>query len=102
MALVPIVNTGVYTIRNLAYGAIRDDEGALGAKGNSKSDELQWSIQRNSDGTYNLQVADPANKFAATSSSNAGGCLSEIERRYYISVEPSVAPSSWRLQPVLT
>ena len=40
MALTPILNSGWYKIKNLAYGAIRDDEGALGAKGNSKDEEL--------------------------------------------------------------
>ncbi|KAG8826358.1 hypothetical protein FRC17_008284 [Serendipita sp. 399] len=102
MALVPIVNTGIYTIRNLAFGAIRDDEGALGARGNSKSDELNWNIQRNSDGTYALQVADPANSFTAASPSNPGGVISEIEKRYYISVENSATATRWRLQPVLS
>jgi hypothetical protein len=43
MALTPILNSGWYTIRNIKYGAIRDDEGALGAKGNSKDPELRVS-----------------------------------------------------------
>jgi hypothetical protein len=43
MALTPILNSGWYKIKNLAYGAIRDDEGALGAKGNSKDEELEVS-----------------------------------------------------------
>jgi hypothetical protein len=43
MALVPILNSGWYKIKNLQYGAIRNDEGALGAKGNSKAEELEVS-----------------------------------------------------------
>ncbi|KAG8831703.1 hypothetical protein FRC17_002706 [Serendipita sp. 399] len=101
MALVPIVNTGVYTIRNLAHGPIRDDEGALGAKGNSKDSELNWTISRNSNGTYNLQTTASGDS-AAPSPSNPGSAISEIERRYYINVEPSATATSWRLQPILT
>ena len=40
MALVPVVNSGLYRIRNVKFGAIRDDDGALGAKGASSTPEL--------------------------------------------------------------
>ncbi|KAG8805314.1 hypothetical protein FRC17_005570 [Serendipita sp. 399] len=96
MALVPIVNSGLYKIKNLAHGSIRDDEGALGAIGNSKSEELVWSVIRNADGTYTLQSTDPA------APANPERAISEIEKRYYISVEPSAVATRWRLQPILS
>ncbi|KAG8815971.1 hypothetical protein FRC17_000518 [Serendipita sp. 399] len=99
MALVPIVNTGTYNIRNVAFGPIRDDEGALGAKGTSNDKELVWKVNRNSDGTYSL--------LASNVSANPGSALSEIEKRYYISVDNSERSASdtdtkWRLQPILS
>ncbi|KAG8821362.1 hypothetical protein FRC17_009847 [Serendipita sp. 399] len=93
MALVPIVNSGEYYIRNLAFGRIRDDEGALGAKGDSKSDEIK-AMTRLADGTYVLQSKEPV------APANPGGPISEIEKRYYISVEPSATATRWRLQPI--
>ncbi|KAG8814286.1 hypothetical protein FRC17_001217 [Serendipita sp. 399] len=98
MALVPIVNAGKYRIRNIIHGLIRNDEGALGAKGTSKDDELVWQVNRNSDGTYDLQTlgddAGPA---------SAGIAISEIEKRYYVSVEASGAVATkWRLQPIFS
>ncbi|KAG8830350.1 hypothetical protein FRC17_004985 [Serendipita sp. 399] len=94
MALVPIVNSGQYYIRNLAFGRIRDDEGALGAKGDSKSEEIKWQVIRLGDGTYILQSQDPI------APANPGIAISEIEKRYYISVEPSATATRWRLQPI--
>jgi hypothetical protein len=76
--LTPILNTGYYKIKNRAFGAIREDEGALGAKGNSRSEELevshslhgshlclwsdtlwQWYVSRNQDSTYTLATLAP-------------------------------------------
>jgi hypothetical protein len=75
MALVPILNSARYKIRNLQYGAIRDDEGALGAKGNSKTDELEVSDEPYgsplcawSDAIMNYSGSSPGTKIPRTPS----------------------------------
>ncbi|CAG7853387.1 SubName: Full=Uncharacterized protein {ECO:0000313/EMBL:CCA76528.1} [Serendipita indica DSM 11827] len=95
MALVPIINSGKYRIKNVKYGPIRDDEGALGAKGNSKSEELVWNVSLNSDKSYTLTPVDPA------ISAGPGGAISEVSKRFYVSIEDAAVSSKWHLQPVL-
>ncbi|KAG8807208.1 hypothetical protein FRC19_006805, partial [Serendipita sp. 401] len=74
--------------------------GALGAKGNSPQEELQWKIIRNANSTYTLQVYDPANPGLAGTAAGGGQAISEVNKRYYVSVEGAEA-AQWRLQPVL-
>jgi hypothetical protein len=103
--LPPILNSGYYYIRNVAYGSIRDDEGALGAIGTSKSPELVWHVTRSEDGTnkYNLTTQVDSQDASA----RPGGVISEIERRFYINSDPQnnidkKPITLWRLQPILT
>ncbi|KAG8758044.1 hypothetical protein FRC14_000896 [Serendipita sp. 396] len=101
MSLLPVVNSGIYKIVHFAYGAIRNDDGALGAKGNSSSPELEWRITRNQDHTYSFHVHDPKNPSAIGVAAHPGGTISEVKQRFYISVEGALGASThWRLQAV--
>ncbi|CAG7852962.1 SubName: Full=Uncharacterized protein {ECO:0000313/EMBL:CCA76189.1} [Serendipita indica DSM 11827] len=96
MALVPIVNSGKYKIKNVKFGAIRDDEGSLGAKGNSKSEELVWTVTLNPDNSHTLHA------ISANAPAIAGGPVTEVSKRFYISLENQSAQGvHWFLQPVL-
>ncbi|KAG8835088.1 hypothetical protein FRC18_001061 [Serendipita sp. 400] len=79
MSLLPVVNSGIYKIVHFAYGAIRNDDGALGAKGNSSSPELEWRITRNQDHTYSFHVHDPKNPSAIGVAAHPGGTISEVK-----------------------
>ncbi|KAG8798184.1 hypothetical protein FRC20_006694 [Serendipita sp. 405] len=101
MSLLPVINSGIYKIVHLTYGAIRDDEGALGAKGNSSSPELEWRIVRNHDHTYTFHVYDPKEPGVIGTAAHPGGVISEVKQRCYISLESGGQETHWRLQPVL-
>ncbi|CCA73680.1 hypothetical protein PIIN_07633 [Serendipita indica DSM 11827] len=93
MALIPIINSGKYKIKNVKFGSIRDDEGSLGALGTIKCDSLIWNVTLNADNSHTLQaVGAPA---------VVGGPITEVPNRFYISVEnQSAQPVGWFLQPV--
>ncbi|CCA77571.1 hypothetical protein PIIN_11548 [Serendipita indica DSM 11827] len=96
MSLMPIVNSGQSKIRNLKFGAIREDEGALGAIGNSNCAELVWNVTLNPDNSHTLQAV------SAKAAAVIGCPVTEVPNRFYISVEEESAPGiHWFLQPVL-
>ncbi|KAG8771597.1 hypothetical protein FRC19_001610 [Serendipita sp. 401] len=100
MSLLPTVNSGVYKIVHFAYGPIRDDDGALGAVGKSSSPELEWMVIRNADHTYSFNVFE-GTKGIVGAASHPGGAISEVKKRYYVSLEAPMQETHWRLQPVL-